>query len=117
MSQLPTGGTLLHAAAWGGDKEVISYLITKGLPVDARANMPTSFPWSQPWEDVTPLGTAAHFGNVEAIEALLSAGADIDVVSPGAWTPIALAIYGEEIEAVRRFKNLLRERYRGRESK
>jgi ankyrin repeat protein len=94
------GGSLLHAAAWGGHAEVVSYLLAKGLPVDARADMPTMFPLAAAFENITPLGIAAHNGHVAAMAALVKAGADMNAKSGQDWTPTRLAVAGQQLEAV-----------------
>lgn len=94
------GGTLLHTAAWEGHDKVVGYLISKGLPVDALADMPTAFPLSPSWKDVTPLAIAAHFGHVEVLEVLVQAGADVNTVNRDDWSALELALVTHQKDAV-----------------
>lgn len=93
------GGSLLHAAAWGGHADVVNYLLAKGLPVDARADMPTMFPLAAAFENITPLGIAAHNGHVAAMAALVKAGADMNAQSGEDWNPIRFAVAGQQLDA------------------
>ena len=54
---------------------------------------------------LTPLHWAAHFGNAEAIEALIAAGANLEARSESGFTPLHEAAYfgkAETIEALLR---------------
>jgi ankyrin repeat protein len=66
-----TGTTALHLAAGAGSAPTIAVLVQHDAEVDARERA-----WSQ-----TPLMFAASKGRVEAIRALLAAGADVSLTS------------------------------------
>jgi len=64
------GGTpLTHACEFGTAIEVVAYLIGEGAVLDSRADR----------DGFTPLVAAAYRGNVDVMEALIAAGADIHV--------------------------------------
>jgi ankyrin repeat protein len=94
------GGTVLHAAAMHGNADLIRYLISKQLPIEATANSPTIFPLFAAFPDVTPLGVAAHRGRIEAMAALVEAGANANADGGGEWTPVKLAVAGQSADAV-----------------
>lgn len=64
----PNGGNLnaLHLAAKYNNAAIIPFLIEQGIDINTQATE----------NGVTPLILAAHFGNLEATQALLAAGAD-----------------------------------------
>ncbi len=95
------GGSLLHAAAMSGNVELISYLLSRGLPVDGRADMPTMFPLVTAYTNQTPLGVAAHRGHVEAMRVLVKAGADPNASADEGRSPLKVAMFGRSLEAVR----------------
>jgi len=66
------GFTALHAAAEIGDGAAVPWLVTHGLPLEARTK-----------HGHTALHIACALGHVEAAKALLTVGADINAPSPG----------------------------------
>ncbi len=63
----------------------ISLHLSGGMPADACDG-----------RGITPLLAAAHFGSIEAMEALLDAGASVDAVSPAGVDLLGAAILGRE---------------------
>ena len=78
--------TLLHAAAEGGNEEVLSaFLGTKARKdIDTKARATRR----------TPLNVAVRCGHVGAADALMLAGADANIVDAGKECPLHLAIKG-----------------------
>ena len=62
----------LHAAAESGNADAIPWLLAQGLDLEARTG-----------PGHTALQIACALGKVEAVEALLDAGADPKATSPG----------------------------------
>ncbi len=76
---LKQGRTALHSAVIKQDQEILNYL----LSLKPNMNVKHYF-------DKTPLHVAAKSGNLEAIRALLKAGADVDGDSHGTeMTPLS----------------------------
>jgi ankyrin repeat protein len=71
--------TLLHLAAEGGDPELIRLLVAGRLDLSARNDFGN-----------TPLDEAIAFGNVEAVAALIEAGADVNAGNGSALRGAAL---------------------------
>jgi ankyrin repeat protein len=96
---------LMWAAA-ESHPEMVSFLISKGADVNARAeandwaNQMTSEPRVQyrPTGGLTPLLYAARAGCRGCIEALLKGGADIDLPNPDGMTPLMMAIDNSHYE-------------------
>src|SRR5215471_5182261 len=92
--------TALMWAAAESHPEMVSFLISKGANVNARAeandwpNQMTSEPRVQyrPTGGLTPLLYAARGGCQGCVEALLKGGADIDLPNPDGMTPLMMAI-------------------------
>jgi ankyrin repeat protein len=59
------GWSPLHYAATGGSAAIVTLLLSRGAPLEARSP-----------NGSTPLMMAARYGNEEAVDALLAAGAD-----------------------------------------
>ena len=59
------GWSPLHYAATGGNAAIVTLLLSRGAPIEARSP-----------NGSTPLMMAARYGNEEAVDALLAAGAD-----------------------------------------
>jgi ankyrin repeat protein len=86
------GGSLLHAAAMNGNGDVIRYLVGRGLSVEERSKFPNAFPMVRGWADITPLGVAADYGQLPAVQALVKAGADVNASFEDTWNALAVAI-------------------------
>ncbi|CAN0205389.1 unnamed protein product, partial [Ectocarpus fasciculatus] len=83
------GKTLLHAAAEGGNVQVITRLSTAGARGDIEAkSLDTGH---------TPLGLAVVGGKEAAAEALIMAGADVNVLDAANDGPLHLAIKGGHV--------------------
>jgi ankyrin repeat protein len=92
---------LLHAAAVGGNPELVTFLLDHGLPIDARADVSTERTMFAPLVDVTPLAVAAFFGRRDAIEVLLARGADIAVTVNRDWDIFIMSLQSGDPELVR----------------
>ncbi|MEN8239891.1 MAG: ankyrin repeat domain-containing protein [Actinomycetota bacterium] len=84
--------TLEHAAA-SGSADVIVIIAATGVNLDARSGIITQGHGYPVDEGSTALGIAARAGNVDAIAALLDAGASIDAPSRTGHTPLLMAIF------------------------
>ncbi len=71
----------LHAAASGGNEDVILFLLSQGLPMDARTP-----------EGWTPLYVAARDGQAEAAKLLVFKGADLNAQSNLGATVLTMAV-------------------------
>lgn len=76
-----SGWAPVHYAATGPGASVLRWLLTQGVPIDARAA-----------SNHTPLMMAARYGSDAAIEWLLKQGADADAVNDQGQTASALAL-------------------------
>ncbi|KAA3609119.1 MAG: hypothetical protein DWQ01_09885 [Planctomycetota bacterium] len=94
------GGSLLHAAAMRGNGRTIEYLLEKGLPVESHTGFPHAHPMVQDWSDITPLGVAVHYRELEAVKALVAGGASVTAKFWGDWDPISLAERDESMQIV-----------------
>src|SRR5262249_29631513 len=98
--------TALMWAAAESHPDMLALLISKGAAVNARAkandwpNQMTSEPRVQyrPTGGLTPLLYAARSGCQPCAEALLKAGADIDLPNPDGMTPLMMAIDNSHYE-------------------
>ena len=80
----------LHDAASEGDTSLINFFVTdKGMSVDALGQF-----------GMTPLSVAAAFGHINAIDALLNLGADINAPDAIGNSPLISAITDGEIPSV-----------------
>jgi len=95
------GGSVLHAAAWGGNVDLLKYLISKVDIVDINATIPSLVLMSASWENITPLGVACHYGNLDAVKVLMEAGADKNYKINGDWSPITVAMRSNKTEVVK----------------
>ena len=76
-----TNWTPLMFAAWADSPTLVKMLIAHGAKLESADK-----------EGLTPLGIAAQNGKVKAAEALVSAGADVNMpVAKGGYTPLMLA--------------------------
>ena len=80
------GTTLLHIAADNGDKEMIEYLIGKGIPVNIRD-----------MEDETPFMRAVFGDHRDAVLLLYKLGAKINVQGRNGMTPLMLALINKNL--------------------
>ena len=78
------GKSLLHAAAEGGNEQVMSALITVGAKSDINTTAPAN--------GRTPLHVAARGGKVAAAKMLMMAGADVNIVDANNEGPLHLAV-------------------------
>ena len=84
------GQTPLMFAAANNEADVIAVLVEKGADVAAATKVRTSST-SDPMGGLAALHYAVRQGNVEAVDALLDRGADINQMSADATTPLMLA--------------------------
>ncbi len=84
------GQTPLMFAAANNEADIIAVLVEKGADVAAATKVRTSST-SEPMGGLTALHYAVRQGNVEAVDALLDRGADINQVSADNTTPLMLA--------------------------
>jgi uncharacterized protein len=84
------GQTPLMFAAVSNEADVIAVVVEKGADVAAATKVRTSAA-SEPMGGLTALHYAVRQGNVEAVDALLERGADINQVSADDTTPLMLA--------------------------
>jgi hypothetical protein len=85
-----TGNTALHLVAMDRDLSWLSFLIGKGLKVDARNG-----------EGLSALGIAAQLGWVEGAELLAQRGAAVDLPNNRGETPLILAVQKRDLGMVR----------------
>ncbi|KAF4633629.1 hypothetical protein G7Y89_g4494 [Cudoniella acicularis] len=76
------GKTTLHIVIYNGDEESIKVLLSSRTTIDLNIKD------SQGW---TPLRWAAAFGQLDVVEMLLSAGAEVDAQDKDKWTAIRWA--------------------------
>jgi ankyrin repeat protein len=76
------GFTPLHFAAFFGHPEAAKLLAERGAALEARSTN------EQFALEATPLHSAAAAGQLEVIEVLLAAGADVNAVQHGGYTPL-----------------------------
>lgn len=79
------GGSLLHAAAMNGHANVITHLIEKGLGIDDKSGFPEASGMGGKWRSITPLGVAVDYCQLEAVKALVKAGADVNATFSDHW--------------------------------
>jgi ankyrin repeat protein len=89
----PEDLTTLHWAAASGVLDAVSYLLTPPVQADPRAARSNNF---------TPLHAAAMHGHAAVCEALLKAGADVNVqTQPQGYAPLHSATFAGHVEAIR----------------
>lgn len=88
------GLPVLFSAAQAGDAAIVKALITKGA--DPNTKIGTSYNTAgvgyTGTTDGTPLGYAAAKGKLQAMEALVTAGADVNGAGPEGRTPLIQAV-------------------------
>ncbi len=89
------GWTALHAAAQGGHRDSVEFLLDRGLDVNARCDGPFG----------TPLTLAAANGRREVAELLLARGADVNVRTDDGDTPLHEAASRGHLDVVRLLLN------------
>ncbi len=99
-----SGKTLMHVAAEADRVEIIRWLVSQGVPLEAKADGGLNF-------DATPLTAAAATGNTRAAKALLDAGASLEAtnrkntrtsgVAHAGYTPLLAAVAENHKEMVR----------------
>jgi ankyrin repeat protein len=90
LQQMTPFGTWLHVAAKGGNLELVKCLISMGADVNARGGTFGG----------TPINLAAGYGQIHIVEALLAAGAALDVSEPER-NPLFSAIQGGHLGIVK----------------
>ena len=86
-----TDWTILHAAAYYGNLEVVKILVSKGKDVNVKTE----------YHGDTPLALAASSGHVEVVKLLVSAGADVNAKDNNGQTPLYLAMRHEDVPFIR----------------
>lgn len=89
LNTMTSFGTWLHVAAKKGHREIVGYLIDKGIDIDAKGG---TF-------DASALNLAAGAGHLEIVKYLIEAGTELDV-SSAKRNPLFGAIYGGHKEVV-----------------
>ena len=84
------GYSLLHKAAYNGHLDIVEYLISQGVNIDAASASGS-----------TPLHGAAFYGHIETVRLLLDRGAGLDVANAGGYTPLLSASAGDHSDIVR----------------
>ena len=82
------GLTPLHMAAMEGRTDIVEFLVTAAVPVDARTRFGD-----------TPLFDAALRGHVATVAALIGAGADVNAGDRRGDTPLHVAAYAGNVAA------------------
>ncbi len=78
-------GKPIHATASSGRNQVIDYMLSQGIDVDAKDK-----------DDSTPLHWAAWYGQTATAEYLISKGADVNAKDIGGETPLhRAAVFGQ----------------------
>jgi cytohesin len=89
----PAELTALHWAAASGSLEAVRFLLASPVGADPRAARNNNF---------TPLHAAAMQGHAAVCEALLAAGAGVNVqTEPQGYAPLHSAAYAGHVEAIR----------------
>ena len=79
----PIGSTPIHIAAVNGHKDIVEYLLSKGVPVDLGDR-----------ENSTPLMVAAQGGHKNVVDLLIANGADVKAEDINDMTPLLFAAWG-----------------------
>ena len=91
-ARTPEGFTPLHLAAFFGGAAAVELLLAAGAPADGDADND---------RHVRPLHSATAARDVDAVRALLDAGADPDVRQEGGFTPLLAAAHADDPELTR----------------
>ncbi len=128
-TDLGAGATALHRAAAGNHADLIPILVAAGADLEARSTRRTPLMLAavgaggktvtalldaganptagdRGFFGATALHIAAYNGNVEAIDALLAAGVDIDIKEGTQGTPLIYAAIRGQTEAVQHLVDL-----------
>jgi ankyrin repeat protein len=90
------GGTALHMAAANRDAAMVRYLLSGNAKVDALLDFSHPVPAGKVAIDrITPLMFAAAYGPIDAVKALLDAGADVNAKDIRGMTPLMFAVSSE----------------------
>jgi ankyrin repeat protein len=92
LHEMTVFGTWLHFAADEGKLEIVKYLISQGLDVNARSETVSS--------SYTPINAAASEGHAEVVRYLLSQGAALNTHEPDE-NPLFAAITGGNPEVIK----------------
>ena len=84
------GSTALHWAAYGGQYDVVKYLVEHGADVNAKDN-----------NDMTPLMDAAQEGHLEVVKYLVEHGADVNAKHGEDWTALTSAARKGHLDVVK----------------
>src|SRR5262249_42695018 len=87
----PTGETVLMAAARAGDRHIIEALVEYGAHVNAH----------EPAQHQTALMWAAAHKHIEAVDALIAAGAAINAQSKHGSTALHFAVQQDDVETTK----------------
>ena len=92
------GYTALHAAVLTGDLEVVEALLARGASANAQVTLATKVTRNgqvlmigEHLLGATPLALAAKFTEVDIMQVLAGAGADVRLPLKNGWTPLMLA--------------------------
>ncbi len=83
------GLTALHAAAYGGNLDVVELLVAKGAAINDAEN----------FYKMSPLHAAAEEGHAEVVAFLLANKADIEATERNGYTPLTQAGWREHWDA------------------
>lgn len=89
----PKGWTPLIYAAFEGRKEIVAYLLTLGIDINAQSA-----------NGISALMAASRNGHLEVVKLLLEQGADLSLVDQDGKTALEMALAGQHLEVA----NLLR---------
>ncbi|XP_046337772.2 ankyrin repeat domain-containing protein 17-like [Haliotis rufescens] len=85
------GDNLLHFASWGGNVEVVKFVLSLGmLSINSRG-----------WQEITPVMLAVDKGHNDVVELLVSKGADVSFLDKGHGTLLHFACRGGNVEVVK----------------
>jgi len=94
------GGGLIHAAAKGGNIDILNYLIKAGVKINVLSAFPSPTPFLADWNGISPLGVAIEYKRPEIVTVLIKAGADVNQEFTNKWNPLITAILNRDINVV-----------------
>ena len=96
------GRTVIHIAAWGGNREVMQWLLDERSGTEMRVNQSRHHKWleARDQDQWTPLFTACWWGQKFAAEALIRFGANIEARDRNGCMPVERAYMGGRNELV-----------------